>query len=263
MGAGRRPASAQPPRIPSPSSLIPFARASAKFSSHSRISSLPVSSAHRRGHGGKGVVGGQRRGVRLVGPPLHGGVDRRRQTDGLGPDLGLVALLERGEHLAAEELERFADVLVAVPAGLQHEDDLVDARLLEPLEVLAHLPGRPRGPPEAGSVARRQLGAEPLLLQGGLDLRRVALLAAAVEVLAPDVGRAGADAPRRRSSGRASSRRSCPPRGRGRAPPAPRGGTSSASRTRCWGSPPGRPGRSARRASARSPTPTSPLLPGR
>ena len=44
--------SAQPPRIPSPSSRMPLARASAKCSSHSRISSLPVSSAQRRGMAG-------------------------------------------------------------------------------------------------------------------------------------------------------------------------------------------------------------------
>ena len=42
----------QPPRIPSPSSLIPLARASAKFSSQACISSLPVSSAQRRGMAG-------------------------------------------------------------------------------------------------------------------------------------------------------------------------------------------------------------------
>ncbi len=43
----------QLPRIPSPSCCSPLARASANCSSHSRISSLPVSSAHRRGMAGK------------------------------------------------------------------------------------------------------------------------------------------------------------------------------------------------------------------
>jgi hypothetical protein len=43
---------------------------------------------------------------------------------------------ELGQHLGAEELERLADVLVAVAPGLQDEDDLVDTRrLVAPAQV--------------------------------------------------------------------------------------------------------------------------------
>ena len=51
--------------------------------------------------------------------------------------------------------------------------------------------GRPGRAAQARAVARRQLGPEPLLAQRRLDLGRVALIAAALEVLGPDVGRTG------------------------------------------------------------------------
>src|SRR3954447_12811799 len=46
-------------------------------------------------------------------------------------------ILEFRHHLAAEQLQRFADVLVAVLARLVQKDDLVDMRALETLQLLA------------------------------------------------------------------------------------------------------------------------------
>src|SRR3954470_430779 len=51
-------------------------------------------------------------------------------------------VLEFRHHLAAEQLQRFADVLVAVLARLVQKDDLVDVRALEALQLPADGLGR-------------------------------------------------------------------------------------------------------------------------
>src|SRR5690606_1287003 len=50
---------------------------------------------------------------------------------------GLVALLELGEELATERVDRLHDVLVLPVAGLRHEDHDVQVLVLVPLERLA------------------------------------------------------------------------------------------------------------------------------
>ena len=93
------------PRIPSPSSRMPLARASAKLLQPEPHLLAPRLVRPAPGHGRERVVRRERRWERLMLPPLHGGVERRRETVGLRPDLGLVALLEGREHLPGEELE--------------------------------------------------------------------------------------------------------------------------------------------------------------
>jgi hypothetical protein len=124
-----------------------------------------------------------------LGPAGHRGLDRRSQPLGLGGHLRLVALGELGQHLAAEQLDRLHDVLVAVPSGLEHEDHLVDAGLLEPPQVLAHLGRRADAAAQAGGVAGRLLGAEPLgPYRRGDRVGVVALRGATVDELVPHVG---------------------------------------------------------------------------
>src|SRR3984885_13014459 len=143
------------------------------------------------GHGREGIVCRQRRGPPWSArPPLERRLDRRPDTRRLRPHLGLVALLERGEYLATEQLERLADVLVSVPAGLQHEDDLIDSGLLEPLQVVTYLLRGTRCATQTGALARGQLGPEALLAKRCLDLGRVALITAPLEIFGPHVGRA-------------------------------------------------------------------------
>ena len=69
--------------------------------------------------------------ARRLGLAGEGRVDGRGHALGLGLHLRGVAVLELGQHLGAEQLERLADVLVLVVARLHHEDQLVDPRLLE------------------------------------------------------------------------------------------------------------------------------------
>ena len=65
------------------------------------------------------------------------GIDHGRQPCGLFTLLTFLTVLELGEHLATEELEALHDVLVAVLAGLEAEDHLVDPALLVPPQVIA------------------------------------------------------------------------------------------------------------------------------
>ena len=55
----------------------------------------------------------------------------RRELLGLLPYALGLALLELRHHRASEQLERFADVLVAILAALLDEDRLIDAGGLE------------------------------------------------------------------------------------------------------------------------------------
>ena len=74
-------------------------------------------------HVGRGQLAG-----RLA--PGERGPDRRLEAFGLGR-LPLVAAVQERRHDAlGEQLERLADVFVAVASRLQHEDHLVDAGLL-------------------------------------------------------------------------------------------------------------------------------------
>ena len=152
------------------------------------------------GVGGVGPLAGQRRELVPVDvamfdrrlPAGEGGVDHRLQALLLGGAGRLVAVGELGQHLAAEQLDRLHDVLVLVAARLEHEDHLVDARLLVAAEVLDGLLGRADAAPQPGGVAGRDLGAEALLLHGAGDgLRIEALRAAALLVLGPHVRDAG------------------------------------------------------------------------
>jgi hypothetical protein len=125
-------------------------------------------------------------------PAGEGGVDHRLQTPLLGGAGRFVASGELGEHFAAEQLDRFHDVLVLVASGLEHEDHLVDARLFVAAEIFDGLLGRADAAPQAGGVAGRGLGAEPLLLHGAGDgLWVESLRTAALLVLGPHVRDAG------------------------------------------------------------------------
>src|SRR5947208_6319133 len=70
------------------------------------------------------------------------GVEHRRQALGLLARPTLLAVLELGQHLAAEQLEALHDVLVAVAPRLAREDHLVDAVALVAPQVVADLGGR-------------------------------------------------------------------------------------------------------------------------
>src|SRR5437870_8955200 len=69
-------------------------------------------------------------------------LDVRRQLLGLPTPARLVPLLELRQDARGEQLERLADVLVAVVPALLDEDSLVDAGFLEDAQVVAHLLGR-------------------------------------------------------------------------------------------------------------------------
>src|SRR5207248_6966197 len=64
---------------------------------------------------------------------------RWRQPLPLDRLFGFALGFEVRQHLASEQLDRFADVLVLVAARLTDEDDLVAARCLISLEQLANL----------------------------------------------------------------------------------------------------------------------------
>ena len=171
---------------------------------------------------------GRRRRRRLAGHHL---LDHRGQALGLGRAERLVALGELGQHLAAEHLDRLHDVLVAVAAGLQHEDHLVDAGLLVAAQVAAHLLGRADGAPQAGACRRRPAWrrASPPSGRGRRPRGRSPPRPRLARYSCQTSVRPGG-ARRRRRSGRASSRRSWRPRCPGGWPSPRRGAASSASR---------------------------------
>jgi hypothetical protein len=70
---------------------------------------------------------------------LHRPVEERPEPLELSPSPFLVAGFELRHHLAREELQRLADVTVAVAAALLDEDDLIDSRLRELPKVFAQL----------------------------------------------------------------------------------------------------------------------------
>src|SRR5205823_2627624 len=133
-------------------------------------------------------VAGRRLARRLAAP--QSSLDRRSEALGLLPLSLLTAVGELRDHPLGEQLERLADVLVAVAARLEHESDLVDADRLVAAHEVGYLVGR------ADRAAKRP---EPVLhdlhterrLVGGDDLAREALVVAAGEELLPDVGPAG------------------------------------------------------------------------
>src|SRR5436309_2946015 len=92
-----------------------------------------------------GVVGRGRAG-RL--PPREGGLHGRPQPLELLLLASLLVLVELGHDLLGEQLERLADVLVLVVAGLAHEDHLVDAGRGVAPEQVADLLGRAHGAPQ-------------------------------------------------------------------------------------------------------------------
>ena len=81
-------------------------------------------------------------------------------------------LLELGHHVGGEELERLADVLVAIAAALLDEDHLVDADVGELAQVRrAASPGVPMPPsigPMSGIESRTAFEALPDVRPPGL-----------------------------------------------------------------------------------------------
>ena len=61
--------------------------------------------------------------------------------------------VEFGHHLAGEEFEALADVLVGVLAGLVQQDDLVDMRALEPPQLAPMVSGEPIRPPDSARAS--------------------------------------------------------------------------------------------------------------
>ena len=92
---------------------------------------------------------------------LHRRLDVGRELLGLALHaLGFV-LLELAHHLAGEQLERLADVLVPVAAALLDEGHLVDAALVELAQVLAQPSGVPM-PPSAVRPSGPACSAAPV-----------------------------------------------------------------------------------------------------
>ena len=86
----------------------------------------------------------------------------------------LVAFRKLRQHLAAEQLQRFHDVLVPVVAGLEAEDDLVDATLLVPREVLTDLIGRADRAAQPADTLLDDLGTKPIgVFRRGLHRFRI------------------------------------------------------------------------------------------
>ena len=188
QGLERRISHVCQPVMPAPRSRLPAARSSAHCCSVASNSVDPVALAHCTGKRRERVVADVGRLI-VLRPPLHGGLDRRREPLPLGLDLCGVAIDELRQHLAAEDLDRLHDVLVLVAAGLQHEDHLIDAGLLEATEVLADLIRRADTAAQSGGVTRGLLGTEHVDACGGGDrVGVVTLRGSALDVLRPHVG---------------------------------------------------------------------------
>src|SRR5207244_4858545 len=113
---------------------------------------------------GEGPAGGRpRRWVPRLGrrrAPGQRPLAVRCQLLRLPPPARLVPLLELRQDARGEQLERLADVLVAVVPALLDEDRLVDAGFLEDAQVVAHLLGRANG--RAAARHRNLVAAEGL-----------------------------------------------------------------------------------------------------
>ena len=125
----------------------------------------------------------------MVGERLHPRLALERGGDVGRELLGLARLprrrlgLERGHHLGGKQLQRLADVVVAVAAGLLQEDDLVDTAFDEAGKMRAHVLRRA----DAGRI-----GADAL----DRGDHRFSAVAAQLHVLAPEIGAAGHGVPR-------------------------------------------------------------------
>src|SRR2546430_1689139 len=119
--------------------------------------------------------------------------DHRCHALGLRAGAPLLALLELGQNLAAEQLEALHDVLVAVATRLAREDELVDAVLLVAAEVFAHLLRGADGAAEPLRVVEHDLGLEAIAVGGGgRDRRRVVAGGGPARlVLGPQIGPCG------------------------------------------------------------------------
>src|SRR5262249_40322180 len=122
---------------------------------------------------GGDLVLGERRHPHLA---RHRLLDVRRELRGLLALALPLALAEFGHDIVCEELERLADVLMAIAAALLNEGHLVDASRLEGPTVLAKFIRRADAAVGAG---RRQ--GRPRLLEIGPDVGAARL------VLAEDV----------------------------------------------------------------------------
>ena len=98
----------------------------------------------------------------------HRLLDVGRQLLGLAAGAGVVPLLEVGHDAVGEQLERRADVLVAVVAALLDEDHLVDADVLERLEIVARTSsGLPMPPVGSGGNGGACLKSSQMLVRAG------------------------------------------------------------------------------------------------
>ena len=139
----------------------------------------------RRNHVGRRrpARGGSRRATARS----HAAASRSR----FASSASLGAFGEPRQDLAGEQLDRLADVLVAVLAGLDHEDHLVDAGGLVALDELGDLVGRADRAAQRAEPLLQQLHAERRL-SGVDDRAREAELVAVRLELVPDVGAARA-----------------------------------------------------------------------
>jgi hypothetical protein len=101
--------------------------------------------------------------------PLHGRFEVRRECLHLLALTIVLVLFERRHHAGGEELERLADVLVAILAALLDEHDLVDAHVGERLEVCTQLVGRAdAAAADVGHLSARRLVHLPDVGAAGL-----------------------------------------------------------------------------------------------
>src|SRR5215472_14712953 len=154
------------------------------------ITTLPLFATAKRGL----RRGGGCHHVAAVGLPGRGAAGQRRLDGGrqalqLRALARLVPLLELGQHLAAEELQRLADVLVPVASRLADEDDLVDAHRLVPAQERADLVGRADGAAQGAHALLHQPGRQRLALAGSDPAVEAELRSPLLELI-PDVGAA-------------------------------------------------------------------------
>ena len=104
--------------------------------------------------------------------PHHRLLDERRKLFLLALDPCFLAHIKFGQHFACEKLKRLADMIVPVLTALLDKGDLIDAQILEALEMCSELrgradPARSAGLGERGSclfISRPDIGTARLVL---------------------------------------------------------------------------------------------------
>ena len=99
---------------------------------------------------------------------------------------------EARQHLAREHLDRFADVLVPVVAGLGDEDHGIDAGALVALDQVRDLRRRAHRAAQRSDPVLQQLHAQRRVF-GAHDLARKAVIVAVALEFLPQVGAPRAD----------------------------------------------------------------------